>query len=73
MTSILFKQMENLIPELIDENQSGFIQGWQAQENIRHILHLINHAHETKLEMLSVSLDTERHLIVLVGRSCTKS
>lgn len=39
-SSIIAKRMEHLLPELIDEDQTGIIKGRQTQDSIRRIIQL---------------------------------
>ena len=52
--------MENIIPELIDGDQTGFIQNRQTQDNIRRTLHVIDHITQNKTSAILISLDAEK-------------
>lgn len=59
-TSILSKRLESILPELIHEDQTGFIRQRQTQDNIRKTLHIMKQATQQKLETLLISLDAEK-------------
>jgi len=59
-TSILSKRMERYLPELIDEDQTGFIKGRQTQDNIRRTIHIIDQIDNQHLEAALISLDAEK-------------
>lgn len=52
--------MENIIPELIDGDQTGFIQNRQTQDNIRRTLHVMDHITQNKTSAILISLDAEK-------------
>uniref|UniRef100_A0A672H408 Reverse transcriptase domain-containing protein n=1 Tax=Salarias fasciatus TaxID=181472 RepID=A0A672H408_SALFA len=52
--------MEEVMPDLIDEDQSGFIKCRQTQDNIRRCLHIIEHIEKEKLRAILLSVDAEK-------------
>lgn len=58
--SILGKRMENIIPDLIDPDQTGYVKHRQTQDNVRRALHLIDHIRNSDRESLVTSLDAEK-------------
>ena len=46
-TTILAKRIENIIPELIDTDQTGFVKNRQTHDNIRRAFNLIHHMKST--------------------------
>ena len=59
-TSILARRIENILPELIHLDQTGFIRQRQTQDNIRRSLHIIRHIVENKEEAILIGLDAEK-------------
>lgn len=58
--SILAKWLEDIIPELVDLDQVGFVRDRQTQENIRQVLHVIDHITKENTNALGISLDAEK-------------
>lgn len=56
--TILAKRLENIIPELIDTDQTGFVKNRQTHDNVRRALHLIGHM--KTIESVALSLDAEK-------------
>lgn len=59
-TAIISRRLENILPEIIHKDQTGFIRQRQTQDNIRKTLHILNHAAQERLETLVLSLDAEK-------------
>lgn len=58
--SILSKRLEVIIPELVDLDQTGFIQNRQTQDNLRRALQVMNHIITENMSAVLVSLDAEK-------------
>lgn len=58
--TILTKRMEEVIPFLFDEDQTGFIKCRQTQDNIRRALHTIEHIKKEKIGAILLSMDAEK-------------
>lgn len=58
--SILSRRLEDILPSLINKDQTGFIKQRQTQDSIRRVLHVIQYAVQKKQETLVMSLDAEK-------------
>ena len=61
-TAIIAKRLENILPELIDEDQTGFVKSRQTHDNIRRTLHLIDRIERENKKAVVLSLDAEKAL-----------
>lgn len=58
--SILSKRLEVIIPELVDLDQTGFIQNRQTQDNIRRALQVMTHVVTENISAMLMSIDAEK-------------
>ena len=58
--SILVKRLEHIIVELVDPDQTDFVRERQTQDNIRWVLHVIDHVIEGNIGATVISLDAEK-------------
>lgn len=54
------KRLERIIPELLDLDQTGFVYERQTQDNIRRLLHILDHVTKGKKQTVILSLDAEK-------------
>lgn len=59
-TAILTRRTERLLPELIHNDQTGFILQRQTQDNVRRTLHMLKHIEENNIQAIILSLDAEK-------------
>lgn len=59
-TSILSKRIENILPELVHLDQTGFIRQRPTQDSVRRTLHIIRHITQHNIESAILSLDAEK-------------
>lgn len=57
---ILAKRLEDIIPNLIDTDQTGFVKYRQTQDNMRRPLYLVDHIKNSDTESVVISLDAEK-------------
>uniref|UniRef100_A0A3B1IMJ8 Reverse transcriptase domain-containing protein n=1 Tax=Astyanax mexicanus TaxID=7994 RepID=A0A3B1IMJ8_ASTMX len=57
--SILAIRLEDIIPDLIDTDQTGFVKNRHTQDNVRRTLYLIEHMKNSHTDSLVLSLDAE--------------
>ena len=58
--SIIAKRLEDIIPEVIDYDQTGFVMDRQTHDSTRRALHIIKHMSKSKNGSVAVSLDAEK-------------
>ena len=58
--SILANRLQTMMPDIIDEDQTGFVRGRQTQDNIRRTLLIINKIRKNKTPSALISLDAEK-------------
>lgn len=59
-TSIMARRLEKFLPNLIHNDQTGFIRERQIQDNVRRTLQIINHIQKNKIEAMVISIDAEK-------------
>jgi len=59
-TAILARRFENILPDIISLDQTGFIKNRQTQDNIRRTLHIMQHINDKKIEALIMGMDAEK-------------
>lgn len=59
-TTILARRLDKVLPQLIHNDQTGFISQRQTHDNIRRSLHILHHIQENNIEACLVSLDAEK-------------
>lgn len=59
-TAILARRLEKSLPEIINQDQTGFIKQRQTQDNIRRTLHVMQNIIKRRLEAVILGLDAEK-------------
>lgn len=59
-TSIMARRMEEFLPDLISNDQTGFIRRRQTQDNIRRTLHVMHQIQTSKSTAMLISIDAEK-------------
>uniref|UniRef100_A0A3B3B8H2 Reverse transcriptase domain-containing protein n=1 Tax=Oryzias melastigma TaxID=30732 RepID=A0A3B3B8H2_ORYME len=59
-TSILARRIEEILPDIISLDQTGFIKNRQTQDNIRRTLHVLHQIHKNQEKALMVGIDAEK-------------
>ena len=60
ITKLIAKRLEDILPKLINPDQSGFIKGRYSADNIRRLLNVINHLDTRGSPSLLLALDAEK-------------
>lgn len=60
LSKILATRLEDSLPQLIKEDQTGFIKGRSSGNSIRRLLNIIQFSHQQKMDSLVVSMDAEK-------------
>lgn len=58
--SIISKRLENIIPDIINDDQTGFLKNRPTKDNVRRALHLMEHMSKSKDKSIVLSLDAEK-------------
>lgn len=58
--SIMAKRVENIVSEMIDPDQTGFVRERQTQDNIRRTLHVVDYVIKGNISATLISLDAEK-------------
>ena len=59
-TSILVSRLENIVPDLIDTDQTGFVKNRRTQDNVRRAVHLMDIMSRSNTKSLAISFDAEK-------------
>lgn len=60
LSKLLAKRLENLLPILINPDQTGFIQGRYSSSNVRRLLNIVHSSFQNKQKTLAISLDADK-------------
>lgn len=60
LSKLLARRLENYLPSLINNDQTGFIKGRLSCSNVRRLLNVIQYSSETQHQALAISLDAEK-------------
>lgn len=60
ISKLIAHRFENLLPQFINPDQSGFVKTRNAFDNVRHLLNIIDHSALYKQPALIISLDAEK-------------
>ena len=58
--SIMAKRLEDILPDIIDTDQCGFLKNRQTQDNVRRALFLMDNMSNNNATSLAISLDAEK-------------
>ena len=59
-TSIMVSRLENIVPDLIDTDQTGFVKNRRTQDNVRRAIHLVDIMSRSNRRSLIISFDAEK-------------
>ena len=60
LSKVLTRRLENYLPLLINDEQTGFIRGRFSHSNVRRLLNVIQYSSEMQHRALAISLDAEK-------------
>ena len=60
LSKVLAIRLQSVLPEIIDEDQTGFMKGRNIMENIRRVIEFVGFSKERKLNNILLSLDFEK-------------
>lgn len=60
LSKILAIRLESMLPSIVKNDQTGFIQGRYSTHNVRRLLNIIQHSAQFSPEALLISLDAEK-------------
>lgn len=60
LSKVLARRLEDLLPIIVREDQTGFIKGRNSYNNIRRLLNIIQISEQHKIDGLVISLDAEK-------------
>lgn len=60
LAKVLASRIENILPKIISDEQTGFIRGRQLFFNVRTLLNIINLKHSSQTPEVVISLDAEK-------------
>lgn len=60
ITSIIANRWKDIVPDIVDNNQCGFIPGRFLSNNIRRTLNIIDYAQNNDINLLLLTLDAEK-------------
>ncbi len=60
LSKLLARRLESLLPQLINPDQTGFIQQRLSHSNVRRLLNIIQYSQISKTQVLAISLDAEK-------------
>lgn len=56
----LAMHMQNVLPDIIHPDQTGFMQGRNIADNIRKTIEIVNYAHKRRVEFLIMTIDYQK-------------
>ena len=60
LSKVLARRLENYLPSLINEDQTGFIRGRFSHSNVRRLLNVVQYSSQMQHRALVISLDAEK-------------
>ncbi len=60
LSKLLARRLESLLSQLINPDQTGFIQQRLSYSNVRRLLNIIQYSQISKTQVLAISLDAEK-------------